>query len=560
MKSISCSGIPEEEIPFMPSDNTPSLSLYPPGWPIEWQQCLNAFIRHLAEQPGASPKSPREARRVLLSFFSDSRLPGDYSAQDITSFVISARNFQSRHKVLNEDLQQQWRSIVSAFYDFAATCTVLRDGTQVPLLQGPLPTRGIVPPSTKPVGQVRLPGEQAIWYGEPPLDEPPRPYQKRESYQQAKSQERTQPRQQRQAKPQASMALTVVETDDVWKRCMLDYLRSVYERGRSTKSATLHAGQLRLFFSGSAGGGPPKHPSEYTRVDVEDFVHRAPMGGRNAGGEPSIGTKITRLHILRSFYKYTENYTIEGPDGKPQRLLQTLPPTLGIPQVKRGEPRPKAMSFDEIRRFFAAIDASDAGPALRARDRCIFMWYLITLRRRESILRLTWGDIARVTITDKDGPREIWQYSFVEKGRAGAVETLELPESCAQALLDYLRVSNRLETIKPEHYLFVPIGHGHNGATTYADSHKPLWGSTIVYSFRRWATRAGLDTEKLSVHSFRHSGIQQRLLAGEDMFDVMKISGHRSLDIFYRYARRLTGVTDPGASKIEKRFSFLEVK
>jgi integrase len=519
----------------MPSNNTPSLSLYPPGWPVEWQQCLNLFIRHLAEQPGASSKRPREARRVLLYFFSEGKLPGDYSAQDITSFVISAHNFQSRHKFLNEDLQQHWRSIVSAFYDFAATCTVSRDGAQVPLLQGPLlPTHGIIPPSTKPVGQVRLPGEQPTRQDEPPP-----------------------PRQPRQTKPQASMELTVIEVDDNWKRCMLDYLRSIFEHGNSKATLRQYAYELRMFFSQSANGGPPKHPENYTRQDIEWFVHRPCASHRNPGGAPSGGTRNTRLTVLKSFFKYASEYTIAGEDGKAERLLQSPPPTLGMRLAKPGAPRPKAMTLDEIKHFFAAIDVSTIQGA---RDRAIYVFYLMTTRRKTAIASLTWGDISRATVTDEQGrSQEIWQYSFREKGRAGEVETLELPQNCVEVLLEYLRISGRLADMTPESPLFVATGPKQGGGRRSQQEHAPLHSDTIAHNFKTIAKKAGLSP-RFSIHSWRHSGIQMRLQFGQNMFDVMEISGHRDLKTFHRYTVRMRGVRDEFAQVLEKRFDFLGVK
>jgi len=169
------------------------------------------------------------------------------------------------------------------------------------------------------------------------------------------------------------------------------------------------------------------------------------------------------------------------------------------------------------------------------------MMYLMTTRRKSAIARLTWGSITR-------GP-DCWQYSFTEKGRAGEIETLQLPENCAQALLDYLRISGRLETIQPQDPLFTAL-----------DKDRPLSSGVIAHNFKTICTQAGLDPRKFSLHSWRHTGIQQRLQLGQDMFDVMKISGHKSLDVFYRYARRLTGGHDEFASVLEKRFDFLGVK
>jgi len=270
--------------------------------------------------------------------------------------------------------------------------------------------------------------------------------------------------------------------------------------------------------------------------------------------QPSAGTINFRLAALAAYYSFAATYTYTDENGQP-RLLMERPynPVTGIKHAQRGEPRPKAMSLDEMRRFFAAIDASPAqgaNPVKAARDKCIYMMYLMTTRRKSAIARLTWSSITRATIIDEHGhSREGWQYSFTEKGRAGEIEALELPESCAKALLDYLRISGRLETIQPQDPLFTAL-----------DRNRPLNSGVIARNFKVICAQAGLDPRKFSLHSWRHTGIQQRLQAGQDMFDVMKISGHKSLDVFYRYARRLTGSHDEFASVLEKRFDFLGVQ
>ncbi|HEX6551879.1 MAG TPA: site-specific integrase, partial [Ktedonobacteraceae bacterium] len=59
-----------------------------------------------------------------------------------------------------------------------------------------------------------------------------------------------------------------------WERCLANFLRQLYERSRSEKSVRDYRRTLLTFFSSSAHGGPPKHPEDYTREDVEDFLHR----------------------------------------------------------------------------------------------------------------------------------------------------------------------------------------------------------------------------------------------------------------------------------------------
>ena len=104
-----------------------------------------------------------------------------------------------------------------------------------------------------------------------------------------------------------------------------------------------------------------------------------------------------RLAILSSFYAFASTFTITGPDGRPQVLLQRPSPTLGL-RHKRPERTYRAFSEDELDRFFSVIP-TDTVKGLR--DRAIFLLYFWTARRREEIARLRWGDIEQATIVDE---------------------------------------------------------------------------------------------------------------------------------------------------------------
>jgi len=85
-----------------------------------------------------------------------------------------------------------------------------------------------------------------------------------------------------------------------WERCFAQFLRQLYDRSRSEKSVRDYRRTLIVFFASSAQGGPPKHPEDYTREDVEDFLHRPSSSSRSKGQPPSVATMNQRLAILSS--------------------------------------------------------------------------------------------------------------------------------------------------------------------------------------------------------------------------------------------------------------------
>jgi len=470
-----------------------------------WRYCLNSFIRAIGEQPGQVVATPKDARQILIRFFAgDDRLPDEYSPEDITARLFAITNPHTGER-LSHNTRKKWEALLTAFYDFAASCTPEGE----PLFQ-----------QANPV----IPDE--------------RPEQE--------AQEETQ-----------SLVVVEIAVDENWRQCMSDYLRSIFERSSSKKSLTRYTHELRVFFSGSANGGPPKHPENYTRRDVEWFIHRQ-CQSRNSGGEPSASTRASRLAVLKSFFKFAADYTIEGPDGRPQRLLQTPPPTLGMYPPKRVY-KFKGMSLDQLRAFFAAIDAN-SNVIVRIRDKAIFMWLLYSLRRRAELCKLTWGDIAKTTIRDEQGnEREALVYSWSGKGDGGNSHLIEVPQPCDELLIDYLTVSGRLADMTNASPLFV--GHGpRNGGGVGSRGDTALDPASIYWSFRSYAKKTGMiDLTQISLHSLRHTGIQERLRSGQSIPDTMKVSGHKSLSAFWRYAQTLD-VADTGVSLLEKRFNFLEVK
>ena len=74
-----------------------------------------------------------------------------------------------------------------------------------------------------------------------------------------------------------------------WERCFAQFLRQLYDRSRSEKSVRDYRRTLIVFFASSAQGGPPKHPEDYTREDVEDS---------STGHHPRHAAKVNHLPSL----------------------------------------------------------------------------------------------------------------------------------------------------------------------------------------------------------------------------------------------------------------------
>lgn len=324
---------------------------------------------------------------------------------------------------------------------------------------------------------------------------------------------------------------------DAWQRCISDFLDAIYERRRSLDSRLFYQFILQQFFQLSN-----KAPEVVTRTDVDVYLRYRKRGA----GPVASGTRNNRLAVLTSFYKYAARYLVATPVGE-LPLLQKPAPTLSFRSSETPH-RYRALSESEMSRIFAVIPPT----AIGLRDRALFLCYFLTARRKSEILRLKWGDISRGLLRDEQGHmREGWIYRFRGKGMHAEVQdTAELPEKAYQAIIAYLQASGRYNTIAPDDPLF--IGHG-----SVERPDKAFSGRNVLRRLKYYAHLAGLDSKRVTVHSWRHTAVQRRLEAGQPPLAIMKITRHKSMSAFFRYAEGLVGTADDFARVLGERFAYL---
>ena len=115
--------------------------------------------------------------------------------------------------------------------------------------------------------------------------------------------------------------------------------------------------------------------------------------------------------------------------------------------------------------------------------------------------------------------------------------------------------------MQPDDPIFVAIGPeqggGKRGVTLPPDDHTPLTSSTIAKTLKKYARLAGVDAERLSIHSWRHTAALQRYAAGEDIRSLQRLLRHSNIATTDTYIRGIAGTADPGASLLEDRFAHL---
>lgn len=315
-----------------------------------------------------------------------------------------------------------------------------------------------------------------------------------------------------------------------WMECLIHFCRHIYAKSNSTTTAKSYYYRITKFLS------VHPDPARVTGSDVETYVSQI----TDEGKPPTPGTRNHRLAILASYYKFAMAFI---PTGETSPLYSGVPPTARLYYSKIDRIH-RSFSTEELAKLFAVIPDTP----MDARDRAYFLTAFLTTRRREELVVLKWGSIRRELVTDAHGQmRPGYTYEYHCKGNGPRVFKSELPALAYQAIVKWLKVSGRLATIQPDDYIFTEAA---NPYRAEVDTTKHIQGYTFWRRLKKYCKRAGISAERACIHSFRHTSIQQRLKAGEQPMEIMKVTHHRSLDAFYRYCAELQSEADPGETSL----------
>jgi len=217
----------------------------------------------------------------------------------------------------------------------------------------------------------------------------------------------------------------------------------------------------------------------------------------------------------------------------------------------------KALSHDELRSFFAAIDEHAFEPATAARNRALFTTALLTALRRSELLNITFAAITPATFTEHGQIRQGFVLKYFGKGKSRQQSTRELPPAAMAAIAAYVDISGRKPT--PQEFVFQSVRPGtgiRDGSE--ADQNRPLSGGYCNHICKDIAKIANIaHWQDVSMHSFRHSSAHERLAAGQSIQEISKALGHSDISVTARYLQFLSGEEDSGALALEARMPWL---
>lgn len=278
----------------------------------------------------------------------------------------------------------------------------------------------------------------------------------------------------------------------------LNYLQ--IERALTDSTIKAYRGDLRHFES-YLDGTPIE---DVDRSNIRGFLRELAERGNGTS------SRARRLAALKSFFRFLQEKGYR--DDNPAVSLR-------LPKPRSEEPG--YLTAEECERLLAAI--AENTDRTRARDLAIFSLMIGTGIRRKELIGLNLQDVdlrGNVTVTRK-GRRQ---------------QTLPLAEWVVDALRKYLEERPEVET----------------DALFISERGTRLSQSTLWYCFKRFFAAAGLDEDKASPKTLRHSFATMLLRNGVQLPVIASLMGHKSIATTQIY----THLADPELRQATETISF----
>jgi len=264
------------------------------------------------------------------------------------------------------------------------------------------------------------------------------------------------------------------------------------EKGRSPETVRAYVADLVAFAQHLETTWQVTHVTQVDRFHVRGFL--AEQFGRIK--KISVGRKLASI---RTFFRFLV-----------REKVVTANPAAGIRAPKRDKPLPRALSVDDMDRFFSRN--TDMGK----RDSAIFeLLYSSGLR----ISELTGLKVQDIDL--KSG----WVRVL---GKGSKERYVPVGSRAAHALVSYLPFREVLAAMQP--------GAGRSNRLFLNSRGRPLSSRSVRRILKAHLDTAGL-TRDASPHTFRHSFASHLLQGGADLRSIQELLGHASLSTTQRYTR-----------------------
>jgi len=263
------------------------------------------------------------------------------------------------------------------------------------------------------------------------------------------------------------------------------------ERGASVNTLSAYGRDLRDAAAHFAGRKKPL--TKAMRADIEAYLATLSASALSAQ------TQARKLSALRQFFAfiYQEKMRTDNPAA-----------TLETPKLTR--PLPKAFTLQDIQKLIshARLDGSPQGLRLQAMLELIYGAGL----RVSELVSLPLGALQLDA-----GSQDVTAEAMVICGKGNKERLVPLNHHSRTALSKYLAVRH-VFTTPNNHYLF-----------PYHRAEGYITRQQFAVMLKELATAAGIDPEKISPHTLRHSFASHLLEGGADLRVIQELLGHADI-------------------------------
>lgn len=249
-----------------------------------------------------------------------------------------------------------------------------------------------------------------------------------------------------------------------------------------------------------------------TRDDVKAYKdHLIQQGKKPATIKSYVG-------IVKIFFNFLED---EG-------LYKNVAKKVKSPKVAPGH-RSDFLNAEQLANLFHTIENSKAGTAKR--DFIMVNLMVALALRTIEVERANVGHLH-----DKDGA------TYLEiHGKGGKVVDRKLDANVAAMLREYLATRSNLT---PDSPLFVSEAYNHS-------SDGRILARTFSSIIKKYMRMAGIDSERITAHSLRHSAAMLKLKASDNnIMDTMTFLRHSSPTVTMTYVAELDATKDTSSSDV----------
>lgn len=222
--------------------------------------------------------------------------------------------------------------------------------------------------------------------------------------------------------------------------------------------------------------------------------------------EKNFKPTTTQISIIsiKNFFSYLEFMGLYKDIAK-GRIFKSL-------KISK-EHKKEALTKDQLDNLFNIIDTSTEKGK---RD--------ISIIKLAYVTGLRVSEIANIKITDIENKGDFTIVRVLRKGRNEKSKKV-IPPRTYGIICEYLKAK------EPTEYLFTSISNHDKG--------KKLTARSLNRIIKEYFKKIGLNNERFTFHSLRHTTATQSLLKGNTLQETMELMGHRSIDTTLIYSHNI---------------------